>query len=386
MYDVLSQARQTTPVFFSEALQAWCVTTYDDTRAIAANHAAFSSKGIFPKPTGLHPDAQRPIDYFYGHVSLSRMDPPDHDSARRVVHEGFRPRAVVLFEPVVRETIARFVEQLPEVGRFDLMESFSNPITLAVAMKVVGYDDGDFENLREWAARTVSLIFDRTLDYERQGEYGRSFSAWYDRIFQLIDDRMADPRNDLISFMVHNTVRGTKLARDDVANVAMSMIGAGWHTTGGSLTNTIHALLDKPERWAALVKGDVSPAAVAAEGLRYDVSVIGFFRTALEDTEIGGVAIRRGERVFLSYAAANHDPAKFPEPDTFDPGRGGSAPPLNFGHGVHNCVGAPLAKMEMEISLELLARRYPSLRLDGPPTYESFNQFKTPESMWVAAS
>ncbi|MDH2429248.1 cytochrome P450 [Sphaerisporangium sp. TRM90804] len=114
---------------------------------------------------------------------------------------------------------------------------------------------------------------------------------------------------------------------------------------------------------------------------------IGFFRTATRDTEVGGVGIRQGERVFLSYAAANHDPAKFPPPDDYDVSRVTSATFLDFGHGIHNCAGAPLARVEMRISLELLARRYPRLRLAGEPVrYKAFNQFKTPESLWSLPS
>jgi cytochrome P450 len=384
MYDYLDYARQTTPVFFSEAIQAWCVTTYDDVKMIASDPVSFSSMGVFPKPTGLHPEAQRAIDFLFEHANITMLDPPDHEPVRRIAHQGFGPRPIAMFEPSVREIITRFVDQLPMSGRFDLAADFSDRATLAVAMKVIGFAESDHERLHKWVHDAITLGFNhQNLSTEQQGEIGKNLNAGYDYAFELIDDRLASSRNDLISFMLHNTVRERRLARNEVANLAMGLVAAGWHTTGGAITNMVAVLLEVPDRWTALAKGDLIVEDVVTEGLRYDTSTIGFFRTVLRDVVVGGVNISRGERIFLSYAAANHDPAKFQGPGEFNPERTDSAQLMNFGHGIHYCVGAPLAKLEMEISLELLARRYPSLRLDEPPRYKPFSQFKTPESMWV---
>ncbi|MEO3784933.1 cytochrome P450 [Actinocorallia sp. B10E7] len=385
MYEMLRQARETTPVFFSEPLQAWCLTRYDDVRAVAADPETFSSKGVFPRPVGLQEDAQRAMDHLFDDPILTIQDPPDHGPQRRITYEGFGPRSIAAFAPAVREIIEGFADRLPRDEPFNLAEEFSDRITLAAAMKVVGFADEDYDRFSRWVHDGILLAFSGPLlSVADQERYGKYVNDGYAYVSDLVDERRADPKDDLISMIVHGEFQGRRLTHKEVVNIATGLISAGWHTTGGALTNIMAVLLERPERWDALVNGGVSAEDVVTEGLRHDNSTVGFFRTVTRDTRVGDVDLRAGDRIFLSYAAANHDPAKFAEPEEFRPGRPNASAFLSFGHGIHYCIGAPLAKLELQYALEALAARYPGLRAQGEPVrYKELSQFKTPESLWV---
>ncbi|MUN39011.1 cytochrome P450 [Actinomadura litoris] len=316
-------------------------------------------------------------------------DPPRHTAVRRLVHHGFKPGTVAAFEPAIRRIIAANVDRLPESGGFDLVGEFATVVPLEVIMHVTGFPLSEHAKLRRWIAdETVLFAGTAALGESELIAHGRSFGEAVEYLRELVEIRRADPGDDLMSLMIKGDPDGHALSVDEIVIQTLGLVSAGWETTGNAITNIVSALLQQPSRWTALARGEIAIGQVVAEGLRFDTSVLGLFRTATRETTVGDVTFKEGDRLFLFYSSANHDTDHFEAPEEFRLDRTNAKQHLSFGHGIHNCIGAPLARLELEIALELLAARYPGLRLeaeDQAPEYKPFSQFKGPTTLRVVA-
>jgi cytochrome P450 len=375
-YPFLRNAREHEPVFFSTALGAWCVTRPNDIMEVATDTDTYSSRDAFPRPQGLPPETEEVAQWLWSDVpAITLMDPPEHTRVRAVVRAGFTPRALAAFEPGIRDIVEEYAARLAGRDQVDLVSEFAIPLPLSVVMHVIGVPRADHGIVQDWVDADRQALVDAAATHRRSLSY----------LHSLMDDRVASPRDDLISFFVHNDVKGQRLTYDEVASQIFSMLIAGTDTTGNALCNTIRALLEQPARWADLVAGRTPLDDVVAEGLRYNTPVLGLFRSATRDTQLGGKAIPAGSMVFLLFSSACHDETRYENPGEFDCHRPGLAQHMAFGFGIKYCIGAPLAKLELAIALEMLARRFPNLRLasTAPATYKQMSQLRALESLWV---
>lgn len=384
-YPFFARARAREPIFFAPSVNAWCVTRYEDIAAIVDDVESFSSAEAFPRPKGLPPEADDWLEWFYEKAPpITFLDPPTHTRVRRVMNRGFMPRALSAFEPDVRAVVERYV--LGVVGRdeFDLAADLAAPMPVNVIIKVLGFPDEDYPRLKVWFDHIfVLLVGSHMVDRETLAVCGQGFRDWRAYVSTQIDEREAAPRDDLMSFLIHGDAHGHSLTRDEVMMQIITMIAAGGETTGNGLINTVYALMRNRRHWDALVAGEADVDAIIEEGLRLNTSVLGLFRTAKRDVTLSGVTIPEGAMVFLLWGSANHDESRYDRPTEFRPGERGVAQDLTFGRGIHYCIGAPLARMEMRIALEALARHMPGLHLasDEPPAYRPITQFRALESL-----
>lgn len=389
IYRYLEQARETEPIFYSEPLQAWCVTRYDDIKRIASDPSTFSSSNSFPRPTGLPAEAQEAADFIFSNTIVTIGDPPRHTLVRRILHEGFKPSTIARFEPDIRKIITKHVDLLPLRGSFDLAGEFAHTIPLEVGMYVTGFPLSENDNLRGWMADQVAFFAGTAwLDERQLIEHGRNYADAIAYLRELVRLRRAEPRDDLISIMTRRDEQGEMLTDDEVAAQTIGLIAAGWENTSNAITNIVRALLEDPAHWERFVRGEVDIDQIIAEGVRFDTSVPGLFRTVAEETTVGSFTFQRGDRIFLFYASANHDKNHFPLPEEFQLDRPNAKKHLAFGHGIHNCIGAALAKLELSLVLELLKDRYPRLRLadaSAPPRYRKISQHRGQETLQVVA-
>ncbi|TQS22298.1 cytochrome P450 [Microbispora sp. KK1-11] len=203
----------------------------------------------------------------------------------------------------------------------------------------------------------VTLILGHhALGLEESNKRGQALNAGFTYLRGLVEDRLATPRDDLISMMAHSEADGTHLSVSEVAVNALNLLAAGWETTSDALASIVATLLEHPQHWTAVARGEADVQAMASEALRYDGTSIGVMRTASADATIRGVRIKKGERLMLCFASGNQDSTKFEDPEQFMIERKHASPHLTFGHGIHNCVGAALAKLELVLMLESLAR------------------------------
>jgi cytochrome P450 len=269
--------------------------------------------------------------------------------------ERLRPRiqeiADDLLDPVVRD------------GEMELVSTFAFPLPITVIAELLGVPAADRDQFREWSDAFVRPA----LVPEEQARFMESMAQFVAYLHSLFEQRRGTPGDDLISALVAVEDGGDTLSEQELTSMASLLIVAGHETTVSLIGNAVVALLTHPEQ-RALIEGDPTlvPAAVE-ELIRYDGPVERTLnRWAVEDVELGGQTIRRGESVIVILGAADHDPERFEAPDTLDLTAQRDARHLGFGRGSHFCLGAPLARLEAEIAIETLLRRLPGLRLAAP--------------------
>ncbi|MGW1718350.1 cytochrome P450 family protein [Streptomyces sp. NPDC002156] len=358
-YEVYARLREAGPVHRitgTDGLPAWLVTRYDDVRqAVADPRLSLDKRNA--KPGGYHGLALPPaLD-----ANLLNMDPPDHTRIRRLVSQAFTPRRIALLREPVRRTADQLLDAVEPHGRADLIASYAAPLPITVICELLGVPPHDRRDFRSW---TDILLAPDPAQPDKAKAAVRSILGFFT---QLISDKRAAPTDDLLSAMIAVRDDQDRLTEDELMSLAFLILFAGYENTVHLIGNATLALLSNPDQLAAL-RADPGLLPGAVEELaRYDGPVpLAIRRFPTEDVTIGGVAIPAGETVLLSLAAAHRDPRRFPDPDRLDLTRDATAH-LALGHGIHYCLGAPLARMETEIALAALLDRFPQLALDVQP-------------------
>ncbi|MGX1134186.1 cytochrome P450 [Streptomyces glaucescens] len=335
-----------------DGYETWLVVGYEEARAALAD-PRLSKDG---SRIGLTPLDEELIGPY-----LLVADPPRHTRLRALVTRAFTARRVEALRPRVRRITDDLLDAMLPLGRADLVESFAYPLPITVICELLGVPELDrvaFRKLSTEVVAPVSLASGEDA-VVRLGEY----------LTELIEDkRRAGPAEDLLGALIETTTEdGDRLSPEELRGMAYLLLIAGHETTVNLITNGVHALLTHPEQLAAL-RADMSLIDSAVEEmLRYEGPVeAATFRYAAEPLEIAGTRLEAGETVMIGLTAADRDGARYPEPDRFDIRRDPRAH-LAFGHGIHFCLGAPLARLEARTAIAALLDRAPGLALDGPP-------------------
>jgi len=353
----LREARPVSPLIFPDGHEGWLVTGYEAVRQLLAD-TRFSSRqdlGIVhvPYETPGMPAATEPSPQVPG--LFVAMDPPDHTRLRRKLTGAFTVRRMKQLEEHIVEIAER---QLDEMARLappvDLVKEFALPVPSLVICELLGVPYEDRENFQVNSAKF--LIKEQPLE-EKMAAYG----AMTTYLAELVMRKRAEPGEDILS----DLARHDDLTIEELTGIAFLLLLAGHETTANMLALGTFALLEHPEQLAALrAAPDLLPDAVE-ELMRYLSVADIFYRYATEDIELGGETIGKGSTVVVSLLAANHDPLRFDHPDTLDIRRKARGH-LSFGHGIHQCLGQQLARIEMRAGFDGLLRRFPTLQLAVP--------------------
>ncbi|WP_058043052.1 cytochrome P450 [Streptomyces roseifaciens] len=336
----------------------WLVTRHADVRFVTSDRRF--SRDIVGRSVPKMTKHFIPLDR-----AVSFVDPPDHARVRAVVAPAFTQRRMDLLRPRAQAVLDRLVDGLLEAGRpADVIRHVTSPFPLEVISELLGIPEADRTRVRDWAQILLSRASDHAAA-ERAKQVQQAARAYFRELAAL---RRAEPRDDLMSAMVAAVDEG-RIDEEELLALATLMGLNGWHAVRNNASNMVYALLtekgllDRLQSEPALV-----PQAVE-ELLRWipHKHGVGQPRIATEDVEVGGVLIRQGEFVYVSYVAANWDEQVYPDPGRIDVDRQGP-PHVAFGHGPHFCVGPMLARMESELLLATLARRLPTMRLATPQT------------------
>ncbi|WP_406202516.1 cytochrome P450 [Kitasatospora sp. NBC_01560] len=348
-------------------VEAWLVTRYADARQALAdgrlskNPVHHSGQAHRTGRVGI--PGERQADLM---THLLNIDPPDHTRLRRLVSKAFTPRRVAEFEPRVQELTDRLIDGFAERGSADLIHEFAFPLPIYAICDLLGVPAEDQDDFRDWAGMMIRH------GGGRRGGVGRAVKKMRSYLLELIHRKRADLGDDLISGLIRASDHGEHLTENEAAAMAFILLFAGFETTVNLIGNGTYALLRNPDRRAQLqesvARGESGLLETGIEELlRYDGPVeLATWRFATSPLTIGGVAIPVGDPVLVVLAAANRDPARFVEENTLDLGRTDN-PHLGFGHGIHYCIGAPLARLEGRAALATLLTRLPDLKLAADP-------------------
>jgi cytochrome P450 len=301
------------------------------------------------------------------------LDPPDHTRLRKLVSKAFVPKVVNELQPDIAELVDGLLDRIAERGRFDVISDLAYPLPVAVICRLLGVpleDEPEFGRASALLAQALDPFFTVTGEPAggmeeriRAGQWLRGY------LHDLIGQRRAHSGDDLMSRLIAVEESGDQLSEDEIVSTCSLLLIAGHETTVNLIANAILAMLRHPAQWAALgADADRAPA-VIEETLRYDPPVQLVARTAADDMTIGDTTVVKGDTMLLLLAAAQHDPAEFEQPETFNPDRKAFRH-LAFGRGLHYCLGAPLARLEAGVALSAVTARFPAARLNGEPQYK----------------
>ncbi|KFA88248.1 cytochrome P450 [Archangium violaceum] len=361
----LARARREAPVFFSATLGAWVVTRHADISAVVADTTRFSSaESITVGAATMPPEVVTALMDGYPLVpSLVDNDPPAHTRFRGLVSKAFTGRRLTEKEPSIRALVDELISGFMHEGQADLFLRFAHPLSASIIAAILGIPREDISRFRRWSD-DLSTVLAAHGPVENQVAAARGVVDFQRYLASALEERKTAPREDLLSDIVTEGQGMTPpMSMAELVSLLMQVHFAGHETTAGLIVGGVELLLDNPEQLQALRNEPDLIAGAVEEAVRMVSPVHAMFRTALEEVEIGGVTIPKGAHIRIVYASANRDEARFHEPERFDIRRPDVKKHLAFGHGLHFCVGAPLARLEARLALEALLRRLPGLRL-----------------------
>ncbi len=350
-YPHYARLRDTSPCHFVQSgpYTFYAISRYVDVCAVAKNHAVFSSTG------GVGPEwAQHPM--------MSMYDPPtDHGRLRRVVQSSFTPSALADVSARVEAETLRLLEPALDTGHLDGYRDLALPIALGLLCDLVGLPRDRDDDIKRWTDATTDDLAGG-LSQARQDEARREIGEFVGYLRRLIERRRAEGLKDgLLARIVAAHDAGT-ISSKELYAMCVILVAAGYGTTANGIVNMLAALAQHPAEWEKLrADPGLVPRAVE-EAVRWDGPVQSFFRNTLEDTVVAGVPIPKGSKVMLIFASANRDERRFPEPDRYLVDRNSDGH-IAFGHGIHFCLGGPLARIAMTAILRTLLARTSKLEL-----------------------
>jgi cytochrome P450 len=389
-YPTLAVARDAAPAFYSAALDHWVVTRYPDVRHVLRTTADFSAINALEPLSKLCPYAASILkDGGYAATpALTNLDPPGHARQRRLANAAFTPKRVAALEPFIRDMAQRFCDERLRDGHADLIGDFAWAFPALVLFRVLGLPETDLVRVKEGSRYRGVVIYGRASE-EEQAHAARELASFWQYAASLVEARAKSPGDDFVSALISaRDVDGDNDALDlpEATSIMLMMLFAGHETTTNLLGNSFHRLLADRASWEAICREPGSIPNAIEEVLRFDSSVITWRHKAKQALEIGGVLVPAQAKLLLLLGSANRDPAVFSDPDRFDIRRPNAREHLSFGYGVHNCLGAPLARLEARVVLEEVSRRLPALCLAGNTTLEfpANVSMRGPQSLQVA--
>jgi len=372
-YPALGRAREATPVVRVEkprlGRELWLLTRHADVLAAQRDRrlGRVRERAVSPEELGLD---RLELDwrpyYELERWSLLMLEPPDHTRIRRLVAKEFTPRRLAALRDRITAYAVRFLERAVEQGGFDLLAAYAQPYSVHVIAELLGAPTGDWRHLLDWSHHIVKMYELEASDAEVRAAVGAAaeFTEWTRR---LIARRRRDPGTDLVSALCTVETEEGRLHDDEIVSTVVLLLNAGHEATVNTMGNGVTALLQHRDQWERLVVGEVPCRVGVEELIRWDPPLQLFERWVLEDgVGYGGRRFAAGEKIGMLLGSANRDPRRFEDPDRFDVGRG-DASHVTFGGGIHSCLGAPLARLELEVALEVLVRRCPRLEAAGEP-------------------
>lgn len=360
---MFAQLRREAPVHWCADSQFgpfWSISRYDDIVAIEAQPALFSSEA---KHGGVSIIDINPAEASY-FESFIMMDPPRHAEKRRTIAPAFTPSEMTRLTDSIRARTALYLDALPRGEAFNWVDRVSIPLTIDVLAILFDFPWDERENLRIWSDAITSIEMIANRPQERVGLLfqmaGRFHQLWQERL-------AADPAPDLLSMMIHSQSFGEMDATEFMGNMATLIVG-GNDTTRNSMSGLAEAVTRWPDQWDKLRANPSLVANAASEIIRWQSPALHMRRTALEDVAFRGHQIRKGDKLVLWYVSANREEELFPDGDLFLVDRPNARRHLSFGYGIHRCVGARLAELQLQVLIEEMLRR--DIRLEAAGSAE----------------
>jgi cytochrome P450 len=367
-FALFARLRSEAPVYWSQKYSFWMVSRYRDVKWILSQPQVFSSvtKDTYLKrreelPSDVH--ASFDIASRFVHGNLQAYDPPVHTWQRQAVMKDFLPLVTKVVKRSLERRVCALLDAIEEAGTCDFIQAFAYPLPSKVIFDLLGVPDEDHETIRR-SSEAMSGFQNAT--YRRDGDaivkLGTDFAAAEAVLMRLIESRRREPREDLISYLVRPGNVLEQLPDTDIVVLCVLLLFAGHETTSSLLAGSLRYLLEDRRQWEQLRTAPETLPGAIGELLRFVSPVLWLPRVAQRDVEIGGFLVPKGAQVLVGFGSANHDPEEFDNPELLDITRQ-NVNSLAFGYGIHSCLGAALARMEVQVAFSQLLTRFPRIQL-----------------------
>jgi cytochrome P450 len=368
-YPFLAALRERDPVHWSEVHHAWVLTRYADVVA-AFNDARFSSNRVKPMLEKLSDERREKAGRIMEMIQdwMVVTDPPVHTRLRGLVAMAFNPKRIAAAEQRIRELVDELLDEFISSGNTDFIGGFSFPLPATVIAELIGAPAEDRDNFRRWSEDLTAIAFGAAGEgrASRHETSQRGLEEMLAYFGERIDYAETHPGPDMISGLLEGDGKGNRLERDEMETMCALMLFAGHETTMNLLNAMVLHVTGNPDQLKIVLDDPGEVPGAVEEVLRFDGPIKILHRVAVADVELHGKTIRAGDRVFLSPSGANHDSARFPDPDRLDITRAPN-PHVAFGRGVHTCIGAQLSRLEGRVAFARVLERLPGLHVPEQP-------------------
>jgi cytochrome P450 len=362
-YTLYGQLRREEPITFSPVLNAYLVSSFEDLRSILSQPDLFSSKDTLTSVATYCPEALVELSKGYPAVpTFVNSDNPNHERFHGPLQKAFAPGRIRALEPFLHQRISEVLDSISDDGHAEIISQFTNPLPLEVILMMLGIPKEEMAQVKEWCDDWVTLIV-APLPDDKQVLCARSVVSLQHSLIDIVRQRQRVPQADVITSLIETVLPGQEPLSDaELVMTIMSLVVAGHETVSRMIGNGLVLLLEDPQRWQKLCEHPEDIPVVIEEVIRFQGPIRGIMRTMTRPATVGGVSLPAETKLFLIHGSANRDEEHFSDADQFEMQRKPNHH-LGFGHGVHSCIGAPLARMEGRLMFEALTRRFPDLRL-----------------------
>ncbi|GGZ64678.1 cytochrome P450 [Streptomyces inusitatus] len=373
VYGLLRETAPVCPIRPRHGIETYLITRYEDARAALSDpRLSKDMYGAMDSYRRIFGDSSVALD-----DHMLNSDPPKHTRLRKLVSSGFTPRRVEALRPRIQGVVNTLLDEAPTREPVDLLAVFAFPLPIIVICELLGVPEADRAKVQGWSTTVAQTGFSKESKLAQQ----RAEESLYAYFSEVIGDKRERPGEDLLSALIEARDENGTLTEHEMISTAFLLMFAGHKTTAYLIGNAVHQLLTHPDQLRAVREDPELIGPAVEELLRYDGSVeTATFRYATEDLDIAGTRIPRGALVQIALNSANRDPLKFDAPDRFDVTRPGNAQSahLGFGHGIHYCLGASLARLETQLALTALFERFPKIAPADPAREASWLEVPFP--------
>jgi cytochrome P450 len=373
------------PVFWSQELSAWIISPYELVEA--GLHSSTLNAGERMSAASSHFSDEERKQYSAILHNLNNwivfQDPPSHTRLRRLISKSFTPRSITAFEPKIEKIVNDLLDEIGDKEKFDLVAEFSFRLPAAVMCDLLGIPLDRQWDLKRWADGIAGFSAAARVTSEKAKFANEMALESRKYLITLFEQLRKEPGDNLLSRLVDQSDEPNPLSDDELVALVVQLFFAGFETTEGLIGNMMIALANHPDELAKLRANPELITNAVEETLRFDSSILKQSRVASEDQDFGGQKIKKGDYMHFMIGAANYDPARFSDAHIFDVERD-DVGHVSFGHGIHFCIGAPLARLEARIALRALLERLSRIEILEPaPVYPELFAVRKPLHLWI---
>ena len=373
------------PVFWSQELSAWIISPYELVEA--GLHSSTLNAGERMSAASSHFSDEERKQYSAILHNLNNwivfQDPPSHTRLRRLISKSFTPRSITAFEPMIEKIVNDLLDEIGDKEKFDLVAEFSFRLPAAVMCDLLGIPLDRQWDLKRWADGIAGFSAAARVTSEKAKFANEMALESRKYLITLFEQLRKEPGDNLLSRLVDQSDEPNPLSDDELVALVVQLFFAGFETTEGLIGNMMIALANHPDELAKLRANPELITNAVEETLRFDSSILKQSRVASEDQDFGGQKIKKGDYMHFMIGAANYDPARFSDAHIFDVERD-DVGHVSFGHGIHFCIGAPLARLEARIALRALLERLSRIEILEPaPVYPELFAVRKPLHLWI---